>query len=187
MVRRRVEIALDLGAGRAAPRSARHCRRHRRGRRRYSGPAAARPCAPPAPSEKRRCASSPAMISSALAPASGMTKAVAFFRSGLTRTSLTVMFASRSAGSRNSAGPQQLGQRVAQLLADAQLPLAGCGRRVIRSRLLGMLPANGVRRSRRPSQLVSMGPGLRRDHGYKARATSSTSKHSITSPCWMFS
>ncbi len=119
------------------------------------------------------------------APPSGMTKAVAFLRSGTDphlgdgdRDVLQHRVAEMGA-------LDDLGQGVAQLLADAQLALA---------RTRGRVTIAGMGRR------TAFHDGLRRQAGfrgegcgrarrgradYSVRATSSISKHSITSPGWM--
>src|SRR5712691_11310800 len=95
------------------------------------------------------------------------------------------------------AGPQQLGQHMAQLFPDAQLPLAGrggAGGITVASSGHGLLPYRtafpakaGIHRSANSlvDEWVPAFAGTAVN--YKVRATSSTSKHSITSPIWMFS
>ena len=54
-----------------------------------------------------------------------MTKAVALRRSGLTSTAVTVIEALAQLGIAHVAALEELGEQMAQLLADAQLALAG--------------------------------------------------------------
>ena len=97
------------GRGRARPPAARSkaddplglVERRRRGQRPAPAHGAAAARAASWPRRNGALRSSAAMISPALAPPSGMTKTVALRRSGLSRTSVTVMLASRSAGSRH--------------------------------------------------------------------------------------
>ena len=58
-------------------------------------------------------------------PPSGITKAVALRRSGLTSTAVTVIEALAQLGIAHLAALQKLGQQMAQLLADPELALAG--------------------------------------------------------------
>ena len=77
------------------------------------------------PFKKAALRLSPANISGALAPASGITNAVAFRRSGLILTSVTVMLAVVERRVAAFAFAKDLRQRVPQLFPDAQLALAG--------------------------------------------------------------